>query len=105
MLEIQGCIITAGVDEAGRGPLAGPVFAAAVILDPQNPIKGLADSKKLNEKERDVLFPMIMRFALAYGVGRAEASEIDEINIFTSVAVSDAARRCGVKNYSALSVS
>jgi ribonuclease HII len=81
MLEIQGRIITAGVDEAGRGPLAGPVFAAAVILDPQNPIKGLADSKKLTEKERDLLFPMIMRFALAYGIGRAEVSEIDEINI------------------------
>ncbi len=81
MVEIQGSIITAGVDEAGRGPLAGPVFAAAVILDPQNPIKGLADSKKLSEKERDAIFPMIMRFALAYGIGRAEASEIDEINI------------------------
>jgi ribonuclease HII len=71
----------AGVDEAGRGPLAGPVMAAAVILDPRYPIEGLADSKKLTEKQREKLFIIIQDRALAYAVGRAEVEEIDEINI------------------------
>jgi ribonuclease HII len=71
----------AGVDEAGRGPLAGPVVAAAVILPVIHPILGLADSKKLTEKQREKLFDLIYQHALAVGVGRAEVGEIDKINI------------------------
>jgi ribonuclease HII len=71
----------AGVDEVGRGPLAGPVVAAAVILDPENPIDGLTDSKKLSEKKREALFDIIQEKALAWAVGRAEVEEIDRINI------------------------
>ena len=70
-----------GVDEAGRGPLAGPVVAAAVILDPANPIDGLNDSKKLSEKRRELLYTEIREKALAWCVGRAEVEEIDAINI------------------------
>jgi len=70
-----------GVDEVGRGPLAGPVVTAAVILDPNNPIEGLNDSKKLSEKRREELEPLIKKHALAWSLGRAEAEEIDEINI------------------------
>jgi ribonuclease HII len=70
-----------GVDEAGRGPLAGAVFAAAVILDPSQPIAGLADSKKLSEKKRDALALLIKQHALAWCVASASAEEIDEINI------------------------
>lgn len=71
----------AGVDEVGRGPLAGAVVAAAVILDPKRPIDGLADSKKLSEKKREALFVQIQENAIAVGVGRAEPAEIDDINI------------------------
>ena len=71
----------AGVDEVGRGPLAGPVVAAAVILDPERPIEGLADSKKLSEKRRDALDPVIRERALCWALGRAEPEEIDRINI------------------------
>lgn len=74
-------IYVAGVDEVGRGPLAGPVVTAAVILDPQNPIPGLADSKKLTEKRREFLVPLIQKHALAWAMGRAEPEEIDELNI------------------------
>lgn len=70
-----------GVDEAGRGPLAGPVFAAAVILDPARPIVGLADSKKLSEKKRDSLAVEIREKALAWAVASASVEEIDRINI------------------------
>lgn len=70
-----------GVDEVGRGPLAGPVVAAAVILDPERPIDGLADSKKLTEKRRIQLASEIREKALAWALGRAEAEEIDQINI------------------------
>lgn len=73
--------LVAGVDEAGRGPLAGPVVAAAVILDPARPIEGLADSKALTEARREAMFEAIMAGALAWGIGRAEVEEIDEINI------------------------
>ncbi|HSW93951.1 MAG TPA: ribonuclease HII [Gammaproteobacteria bacterium] len=73
--------LIAGVDEAGRGPLAGDVFAAAVILSPDHPIDGLMDSKKLTEKKREALFELIYARALAVGVGRASVSEIDQINI------------------------
>ena len=74
-------IIYSGTDEAGRGPLVGNVVAGAVILDPDNPIEGLADSKKLSEKKRDALFDVIMEKALAVGVGIATPAEIDEFNI------------------------
>jgi ribonuclease HII len=70
-----------GVDEVGRGPLAGAVVAAAVILDPDRPIIGLNDSKKLTEKRRDQLEPIIQQNALAWSLGRAEHNEIDDINI------------------------
>ena len=70
-----------GVDEVGRGPLAGAVLAAAVILDPENPIDGLADSKKLSEKRREALFVEIREKALCWSLGRAEVEEIDRINI------------------------
>ncbi len=71
----------AGVDEAGRGPLAGPVVAAAVILDPARPIVGLADSKKLSARQRDALAIEIRQHALAIGIGVAEPELIDRINI------------------------
>jgi len=73
--------IICGVDEAGRGPLAGPVFAAAVILDPSRPIDGLRDSKKLNEARRDALAPLIKANALAWAIAEASEEEIDKINI------------------------
>jgi len=71
-----------GVDEVGRGPLAGDVVAAAVILDPENPIQGLMDSKKLSEKKREHLYRDIIENALDFAIGRASAREIDQINIF-----------------------
>jgi ribonuclease HII len=74
-------LVISGVDEAGRGPLAGPVIAAAVILDDQHPIQGLMDSKKLSEKRRDELYDDIINHSLAWAVGRASVEEIDEINI------------------------
>ncbi|WP_019881885.1 MULTISPECIES: ribonuclease HII [unclassified Methylophilus] len=70
-----------GIDEAGRGPLAGAVYAAAVILDPERPIAGLADSKKLSEAKRDALAVEIKAHALAWGIASVSAQEIDEINI------------------------
>ncbi|MCO1333930.1 ribonuclease HII [Microbulbifer sp. OS29] len=73
--------LLAGVDEVGRGPLAGDVVAAAVILDPRKPIVGLADSKKLSEKKREQLFNEICERALSYSVARATVGEIDQINI------------------------
>ncbi len=73
--------LTAGVDEVGRGPLAGPVVTAAVILDPARPIAGLADSKVLTEKRREALFDEICEKALCWSLGRAEVEEIDDINI------------------------
>lgn len=74
-------ILVCGVDEVGRGPLAGPVVAAAVILDPARPIEGLADSKKLTERRREALFEQICGTALCWSLGRAEVAEIDAINI------------------------
>ena len=71
----------AGVDEAGRGPLAGPVVAAAVILDPRRPIEGLADSKRLSEKRRNLLYGQIREQTLGWALGRAEVDEIDRLNI------------------------
>ena len=77
--DVTGLI--AGVDEAGRGPLAGPVFAAAVILDARKPIKGLVDSKKLTPLRREKLFDEIRAKALCCSIAQASAQEIDEINI------------------------
>ncbi len=73
--------LVCGVDEAGRGPLAGPVYAAAVILNAQRPIPGLADSKKISEKKRDRLALEIRQHASAWAIATASAAEIDEINI------------------------
>jgi len=73
--------LVCGVDEAGRGPLAGPVYAAAVILDPARPIVGLADSKKLSERKRERLAVEIREKALAFGIAWASVEEIDSINI------------------------
>lgn len=77
----QGFGPVCGVDEAGRGPLAGPVCAAAVILPEHLELPGLTDSKKLSDKKRRELFPMIQEQAIAYGIGFASEGEIDEINI------------------------
>lgn len=77
-------IYIAGVDEAGRGPLIGSVVAAAVILDPQNPITGLNDSKKLSAKKREQLFIEIKNKALAWSIAEATHSEIDEYNILNA---------------------
>ncbi len=73
--------VICGVDEAGRGPLAGPVFAAAVILDPAKPIAGLRDSKKLSPIRRDELALIIQRDALAWSIAQCSAAEIDALNI------------------------
>jgi len=73
--------LVAGVDEAGRGPLAGPVIAAAVILDPDNPVMGLQDSKQLSPARRESLYAEITVQALAWATGRSEVAEIDAINI------------------------
>ena len=80
-MNIETQMKIAGVDEAGRGPLVGAVVAAAVILDPDNPIEGLNDSKKLSEKKREKLFIEIQEKALAWSIAEASAQEIDEINI------------------------
>jgi ribonuclease HII len=74
--------LRAGVDEAGRGPLAGPVVVAAVILDPARPVAGLDDSKRLSEKKREALYPQILECALSHCVIVVEAAEIDRLNIF-----------------------
>jgi ribonuclease HII len=73
--------LIAGVDEAGRGPLAGPVFAAAVILDPERPIEGLADSKKLSTKARERLAALIRERAVAWSISSSSVLEIDTLNI------------------------
>jgi ribonuclease HII len=75
-------MLTAGVDEAGRGPLAGPLAVAAVILDPARPIIGLNDSKKLSQARREALYPQIIERALAYCIVLIEPDEIDRLNIF-----------------------
>lgn len=74
--------LIAGVDEVGRGPLVGPVVAAAVILPKNYELKGLNDSKKLSEKKREELYPIIMKDAISVGIGEVSAKEIDEINIY-----------------------
>jgi ribonuclease HII len=77
----QGAAVIAGVDEVGRGPLAGPVFAAAVILPPGLRLVGLDDSKRLSAEQRETLCPLIREIALGVSIGRAEVEEIDTINI------------------------
>lgn len=79
--------LIAGVDEVGRGPLAGPVVTAAVILDPDKPIEGLADSKAMSEKKREKLFDEIKEKALSWAIGRCEVEEIDELNILQATMV------------------
>ncbi len=88
----------AGVDEVGRGPLAGPVVAAAVILDPSKPIEGLADSKKLSAAKREALARTIRQRALAYAIADAQVAEIDEINILhaTMLAMARSVDQLGV---------
>lgn len=95
----EGFEIICGVDEAGRGPLAGPVCAAAVILPKGLEIPGLTDSKKLTDKKRRELFPIIKEQAIAYGIGLASHEEIDEINILqaTYLAMERALAQLGVK--------
>lgn len=95
----NGIQIICGVDEAGRGPLAGPVCAAAVILPPHADIPGLNDSKKLSDKRRRELFPVIKETAVAYGIGIATHEEIDEINILqaTYLAMERAIQALSVK--------
>lgn len=78
---LAGYSLVCGIDEAGRGPLAGPVYAAAVILPLDLEIEGLNDSKKLSEKKREQLFDVIRESAAAYGIGFASAEEIDRVNI------------------------
>lgn len=80
-LNWDGPVLVAGVDEAGRGPLAGPVFAAAVILDDLHPIAGLADSKQLSAKKRTQLYGLIKAKALCCSVGQSSVEEIDQLNI------------------------
>jgi ribonuclease HII len=90
--------IVCGVDEAGRGPLAGPVYAAAVILDPRRPIEGLRDSKKLTEVRRDELAPIIREHALAWAVAECSHIEIDTLNILqaTMLAMRRAVEQLGM---------
>jgi ribonuclease HII len=100
----NGIKVICGVDEAGRGPLAGPVCAAAVILPPHVDIPGLNDSKKLTDKRRRELFPVIKEQAIAYGIGFASHEEIDEINILqaTYLAMERALAQLSVKPEMAL---
>ena len=95
----EGFSLICGVDEAGRGPLAGPVCAAAVILPPDLELEGLNDSKKLSEKRREALYPLICEQALAYGIAFASEQEIDELNILqaTFVAMRRAVGQLGQK--------
>ena len=80
----EGFPVLCGIDEAGRGPLCGPVCAAAVVLPPELEIEGLNDSKKLSEKKREQLFSVICENAVAYGVGFASVEEIEELNILNA---------------------
>lgn len=91
-LHRQGYVNIAGVDEVGRGPLAGPVVAAAVVLPEDFDVLGIDDSKKLSEKRREELFDVILEKAVAWGIGMADHSAIDEINILqaTKLAMKDA---------------
>ena len=95
----NGYAAVCGVDEAGRGPLAGPVCAAAVILNPNCPIDGINDSKKLSEKKREALYDVIINQAVAYGIAFATVEEIEEHNILnaTYLAMNRAIEKLNVK--------
>ncbi len=95
----EGHPLVCGIDEAGRGPLAGPVYAAAVILPLDCAIPGLNDSKKISEKKREQLFDVIREKATAYGIGSASAEEIDKVNILqaTYLAMARAYADLGIK--------
>ena len=103
-LHAEGFECFCGVDEAGRGPLAGPVYAAAVILSPDNPIEGVNDSKKLSEKKREALFDVIRERAVAYCIASASVEEIEEHNILnaTYLAMTRAVEGLSVKPQLAL---
>ncbi len=94
----QGYRLVAGIDEAGRGPLAGPVVAAAVLLPPEVSLDGLDDSKKLSEKSREKFFPEIIQTALSYGVGVVSVETIEKINILQAalLAMKQAVEKCGL---------
>ena len=98
MTRLGARVLVAGVDEAGRGPLAGPVVAAAVILDPRRPIEGLADSKTLTAARREALAREIRRHASAHAVAQADVAEIDALNILhaTMLAMRRAVEALGV---------
>lgn len=98
-LRAEGVSSFCGVDEAGRGPLAGPVYAAAVILSPDKPIEGVNDSKKLSEKKREALFDVICEQAVAYCIASASVEEIEEHNILgaTYLAMTRAVEGLSVK--------
>jgi ribonuclease HII len=99
LFETPKNVLVCGVDEVGRGPLCGPVVTAAVILDPEKPVQGLNDSKKLTEKKREALFDEIKLKALSWSLGRAEVEEIDELNILhaTMLAMKRAVEGLSVK--------
>lgn len=99
-ITLKGYKYICGVDEAGRGPLAGPVCAAAVILAPDTEIEGLNDSKKLTEKKREALFDVIKEKAVAYSIAFASVDEIEELNILnaTYIAMNRAINSLGVKS-------
>ncbi len=94
----ENVTLIAGVDEVGRGPLVGPVVAAAVILPKNYQLKGLTDSKKLSEKKRDYFYDIIKRDAISIGIGEVSPKEIDEINIY------EASRKAMIKAINNLSV-
>lgn len=98
-LEVESGVLVAGVDEVGRGPLAGDVITAAVILDPLRPLDGLADSKQLTAARREQLFTAITRDALCYAFGRASVAEIDTLNILQAslLAMERAVQALGVQ--------
>lgn len=102
--DIPAILHLAGIDEAGRGPLAGPVYAAAVILDPQRPIEGLDDSKKLNAERREELAFLVRERALAWAVASASVEEIDSLNILqaTMLAMRRACAGLAIKPLQAL---
>ena len=96
---MRAAVNVCGVDEAGRGPLAGPVFAAAVILDPENPIEGLKDSKLLSASRREFLFELIQKNSTANAIAQASVEEIDRLNILqaTMLAMQRAVEGLGIQ--------
>ncbi len=93
-----------GIDEAGRGPLAGDVYAAAVILDPENPIEGLNDSKKLSEKKRELLYDEIIEKSIDYCIAKATIAEIEDINILNAAMLAMRRAVLGLEHLPALAI-